>query len=106
MDPRVVADARVVTDLAHQRKELGLAATDLEDGLAVEVVAVDPLAGERFGVANEMRRERLRLFDATRILDESRVEVRVEHESAAATQREPERPNGPIRAPPTDRHTG
>jgi hypothetical protein len=90
----VDADAPVVAQPADQLEERSLPAADLEDGLAPDVVGVDPPLGQLLGEHVEPGRERLALLVARRVGVERHVEHRVGDEAARRAERDPQRALG------------
>ena len=82
----------VVPQLAQQQQELALAAADLDDVLAVQVVALDEALGQLAVKAVEGGREALGLLVAPRVLGERRVEGDVGDEAAGVAEAEPDLP--------------
>ncbi len=83
---RIEAGAAVLAQIAQQGKELALAAADLDELLAVQVVPVDQPFGERTVKRVEGLREALRLLVALGVFDELLIEGAIEDESAPAAE--------------------
>jgi hypothetical protein len=87
-ETRIVSDAVIAAQLAQQREKLALAAPDLHDLLADDVVAADQLLCELSMEGLERRREALRLLIEVRIDRKLRFPGGVVYEAAVRTESE------------------